>query len=160
MGLHNYQLSGSDSILIVATVVIANCLRYVHSVVSTTLRTVGLLSPRLDPAHDQYHQVVGSGLANLILLCNQLSKNRESSYPNGLDSDCVVCLNPLQVEGEDLRELACGHVFHKDCFAGWLDQLNFNCPVCREPLAQPPDEYRLLLERQVAGDLLSWFPFQ
>ncbi|XP_073282565.1 uncharacterized protein [Primulina huaijiensis] len=142
MGLLHNQLSDSDSILIFAVIVIAKSLRYLHSIVSTMMRTIGLLSPHFDRPDDHHHQVydvVGSGLANLILLCEQLSMNRESSFPvqpDDVDSDCVVCLNRLGDEGDYVRKLACGHMFHKDCFAGWLDQLNFNCPICRQPLAQ------------------------
>ncbi|XP_073064521.1 E3 ubiquitin-protein ligase RHA2A-like [Primulina eburnea] len=160
MGLLHNQISESDSILIFTVIVIAKSVRYLHSIVSTMMRTIGLLSPLCDPPDDHHHHqvydVVGSGLANLILLCDQLSMNRELSFPvqpDDFDSDCVVCLNRLGDEGDYVRELACGHMFHKDCFAGWLDQLNFNCPICRQPLAQ--DGRLDCTQRRLADDLLS-----
>ncbi|KAL0296683.1 UNVERIFIED_CONTAM: E3 ubiquitin-protein ligase RHA2B [Sesamum radiatum] len=156
MGLQN-QLAdaSSESVVVLMVVLIA--------------RSPGPLLPGFDPDHQHHfgssnslYDVVGSGLASLILLCDQLNLNRACSYPNpsdgvdGLDADCVVCLNRLS-EGDRVRELACHHVFHKDCLDGWLDHLNFNCPLCRAPLVS--DESVDYTQRRVAGDLLAWFPF-
>jgi len=38
--------------------------------------------------------------------------------------DCVICLAPLD---KDTQMLACGHLFHRKCYAKW----NSSCPVCR-----------------------------
>ncbi|CAA2964929.1 E3 ubiquitin- ligase RHA2A-like [Olea europaea subsp. europaea] len=73
-----------------------------------------------------------------------------------VDGDCVVCLNQL-VGGDLVRKLSCRHVFHKDCFDGWLHHLNFNCPLCRSPVV--PFERVKTTRRRVAGDVLGWFTF-
>ncbi|KAK4399986.1 E3 ubiquitin-protein ligase RHA2A [Sesamum angolense] len=170
MGLQN-QLAdaSSESVVVLMVVLIARSVSYLHSFLFTILRSLGLFSPGFDPDHQHHfgssnslYDVVGSGLASLILLCDQLNLNRACSYPNpsdgvdGLDADCVVCLTRLS-EGDRVRELACHHVFHKDCLDGWLDHLNFNCPLCRAPLVS--DESVDYTQRRVAGDLLAWFPF-
>ncbi|KAI3467041.1 hypothetical protein Pfo_023704 [Paulownia fortunei] len=169
MGLQN-QLSdvSSESILVLMAVLIGESVRYLRSLLFTILHALGLFSPRFDP--DDHHfgkslyDVVGSGLAGVILLCEQLNLNRVRSYANqsddGVDrfgSDCVVCLNRMG-DGDHVRKLACRHVFHKDCFDGWLEHLNFNCPLCRAPLVS--DERVDHTRRRVGGDLLAWFPFQ
>ncbi|KAG8382841.1 hypothetical protein BUALT_Bualt05G0120300 [Buddleja alternifolia] len=164
MGLQN-QLSdvSSESTLVFMVVLIAKSVSYLHSLLLTILHNLGLFSPNRDH-HHPIHGVVGSGLASLILLCEQLNLNWACSYPNQYDgvegpdtADCVVCLNRLG-EGDLVRKLECRHVFHKDCFDGWLDHLNFNCPLCRSPVVS--DEHVEYTRRRVAGDLFEWFPIQ
>ncbi|KAG2323846.1 hypothetical protein Bca52824_006574 [Brassica carinata] len=79
--------------------------------------------------------IAASGLANIIVLADQLSLNRLFSYRCSGEgsSDCVVCLSKLK-EGEEVRKLECGHVFHKPCLEGWLHRLNFTCPLFRSSL--------------------------
>ncbi|KAL1208264.1 E3 ubiquitin-protein ligase RHA2B [Cardamine amara subsp. amara] len=84
---------------------------------------------------------VASGLANLRILADQLNLNRLFSYryaDNNVASDCIVCLSKLK-SGEEVRKLDCRHVFHKQCLEGWLQHLNFNCPLCRSPLLPHAD---------------------
>ncbi|CAN6803665.1 hypothetical protein Bca4012_078248 [Brassica carinata] len=78
---------------------------------------------------------VTSGLANLAVLADQLKLNRlfSYSYVGNAASDCIVCLSTLKT-GEEVRKLDCRHVFHKHCLEGWLQHLNFNCPLCRSTL--------------------------
>lgn len=162
MGLQS-QLSdvSSESIIILTVVLIGKSVRYLRSLLSTILRAIGVC---FDPDHPHSGGSLGSGLAGVILLCEQLNLNRACAYANrsgeGADrfgSDCVVCLNRF-AEGDMVRKLACRHVFHKDCFDGWLGQLNFRCPLCRAPLV--PDERAECTRRRVAADVLAWFPFQ
>ncbi|CAN6802398.1 unnamed protein product [Brassica oleracea] len=74
-------------------------------------------------------------LANLAVLADQLKLNRlfSYSYVGNAASDCIVCLSTLKT-GEEVRKLDCRHVFHKHCLEGWLQHLNFNCPLCRSTL--------------------------
>lgn len=50
--------------------------------------------------------------------------------------DCVICLD-LYKCGDIMRNLPCGHYFHKSCIDGWLFPDNeikhHRCPVCRWP---------------------------
>ncbi|PIN03515.1 hypothetical protein CDL12_23954 [Handroanthus impetiginosus] len=169
MGLQS-QLSdvSSESILILTAVLIGKSVNYLRSLLCTILHSLGLFSLRLN--RDRHHlgsslyDVAGSGLAGVILLCEQLNLNRVCSHrkksDDGVDrfgSDCVFCLNRMG-DGDHVRKLACRHVFHKDCFDGWLSHLNFSCPICRASLV--PEEHVDYTQRRVAGDLLAWFPLQ
>ncbi|KAF8086920.1 hypothetical protein N665_0609s0050 [Sinapis alba] len=101
--------------------------------------------------------IIASGLANIIVLADQLSLNRLFSYRcagGEGGSECVVCLSKLQ-EGEEARKLECGHVFHKRCLEGWLHQLNFTCPLCRTSLVA--DGCVRETQRRVGRDLISCF---
>ncbi|XP_010513818.1 PREDICTED: E3 ubiquitin-protein ligase RHA2B-like [Camelina sativa] len=122
MGLQG-QLSdvSSDSIPLMLVALLATFFRHVRSL---------LLLPSAP--------VVTSGLSNISALADQLNLNRLFSYryADNASSDCIVCLSTLKT-GEEVRKLDCRHVFHKQCLEGWLQHLNFNCPLCRSPLLLP-----------------------
>ena len=189
MGLQS-QLNdvSSDSIPLLFVALIANSINYLRSFLLGLLQSMGLT--RFNHHHHHHHNVdeaflgsVGSGLAGLIVLADQLNLNRALSYQycsvqqqeqdeheeeeeeveaTGSGSEmgrvarpeCVVCLSSFR-DGDQVRKLDCCHVFHKDCFDGWLDHLNFNCPLCRSPLVS--DQRVPLASRRVGGDLLAWF---
>ncbi|CAI8590558.1 unnamed protein product [Vicia faba] len=48
------------------------------------------------------------------------------------DVDCAVCLSKVK-EKEEISELQCKHVFHKDCLETWISFKCYNttCPICR-----------------------------
>jgi E3 ubiquitin-protein ligase RHA2 len=53
--------------------------------------------------------------------------------------DCVFCLSRVD-EGEEVRELRCRHVFHRECLDAWLLRPRATCPLCRDRLlpSDPP----------------------
>ncbi|KAL3631367.1 Zinc finger, C3HC4 type (RING finger) [Castilleja foliolosa] len=138
MGLQN-ELSdiSSESTIIFITVLIAKGARYLRCVFFTIMHALGIYSNRFD-SDDHFdlssYDAVGSGLAGLALLCEQMNLNRVRSHTSQSDgSDCVVCLNRM-CSGDHVRKLDCRHVFHKDCLDGWLGHMNFSCPLCRAPM--------------------------
>ena len=48
---------------------------------------------------------------------------------SGEDAVCCICIANYENEDE-LRELACSHLFHKDCVDKWL-KINALCPLCK-----------------------------
>ncbi|KAI3726943.1 hypothetical protein L1987_66750 [Smallanthus sonchifolius] len=167
MGLDNHLTDvSSDSLPIFLLATIANAVCYLRSLLFTFLHSLGISLYRSDEVDDaMLFGAVGSGLAGLILLADQLNLNRLFSYKyslcaEGLDpvnSECVVCLNNL-ADGEQVRKLDCRHVFHKECFDGWLDQLNFKCPLCMSPLVS--DERVVFTRRRMTDDVMDWFSFR
>ncbi|MCD7456213.1 Ubiquitin-protein ligase [Datura stramonium] len=159
MGLQN-QLTdvSTESIPILLVTLLANCVGNLRSFIFAFRQFIGL-SSQLNPIQmeDTLYDAVGSGLAGVVMLAEQLNLNRMFSYTfdeQGDESSCVVCLNRLG-DGDHVRKLTCKHVFHKECFDGWLDTLNFNCPICRSPLVS--DERVALTQRRVVWDVLAWF---
>ncbi|KAG9153726.1 hypothetical protein Leryth_005859 [Lithospermum erythrorhizon] len=160
MGLQN-QLTdvSSESIPILVVAVIANCICYIRSFLFSILHGIGVVSDHDHQMDDSsVYDVVGSGLAGVVLLAEQLNLNRVFSYnyhekedPN---SKCVVCLNYFG-DGDHVRKLGCRHVFHKDCLDGWLDHLNFSCPLCRSKLIS--DERVESTRRRIGEDSFAWF---
>jgi len=157
MGLQS-QVSdcSSQSIFILLVEIVATFVCYLRSVFSKGI------SP-IQPDEVVDGTMLGSGLSGLLVLSEQLDLNRLFSHPyecggdGGGGSECVVCLSGLK-EGERVRRLACRHVFHKDCFDGWLEHFNFNCPLCRSPLVS--GERVVATERRVSLDLLTFFSFR
>lgn len=152
MGLQG-QVSdcSSESILILAVVTIASCINYLRTLIFSLPRL-----SRVDPVHDEIFGRVGSGL---VLLTEQLNLNRTCStrFEGQPGSKCVVCLSGLK-EGEQVRRLACCHVFHKECFCGWLQGMNFSCPLCRAPVAEESrvDGTRRRVERDIVNFFSLW----
>lgn len=58
----------------------------------------------------------------------------ESRTAAGDDDVCPVCLEP-SVHGEAVRQMPCGHAFHKECCEAWLSTAN-TCPMCRFQVMQ------------------------
>lgn len=48
------------------------------------------------------------------------------------DSCCVICISTFEV-GEIVREIPCGHEFHRDCIDKWLST-SIKCPTCNKYL--------------------------
>ncbi|CAN6675546.1 unnamed protein product [Malus baccata var. baccata] len=166
MGLQS-QLNdvSSDSIPLLLIVLIAGSIYRLGSSLLTLLHFLGL-SPHPGPGTD-YDEgyiagpTVGSGLAGLVNLSDQLAINRQLSYPydrddaiaTARDCDCVVCLCTFR-DGEQVRMLQCRHVFHKHCFDSWLNNLNFNCPLCRSPVLHR--DSGALTRCRLSRDPLHW----
>ncbi|KAF7091164.1 hypothetical protein CFC21_093804 [Triticum aestivum] len=53
--------------------------------------------------------------------------------------DCVFCLSRID-DGEEVRELRCRHIFHRECLDSWLLCPRATCPLCRDRLlpCEPP----------------------
>ncbi|KAJ0240529.1 E3 ubiquitin-protein ligase RHA2B [Hirschfeldia incana] len=136
MGLQG-QLSdvSSDSIPLMLVALLATLFKHVRSFF---LRFSASNNPHLSVDDDDAAASASatSGLLNLAVLADQLKLNRLFTYSyvdNNAASDCIVCLSTMKT-GEEVRKLDCRHVFHKSCLEGWLQHLNFNCPLCRSTL--------------------------
>ena len=49
--------------------------------------------------------------------------------PSFTAPECTICLENL-IEGDEVRRLKCGHVFHAECIDSWLVKVAA-CPLCR-----------------------------
>lgn len=69
---------------------------------------------------------------------NQLTSLPSSKYkknpnnPSNENNSCTICQCEYE-ENEDVRNLPCTHMFHKECIDTWLVQNN-KCPLCRHEI--------------------------
>lgn len=57
--------------------------------------------------------------------------NDDDASGNDVDDECcAICLGRLE-QGCEVGDIACGHVFHKDCLKDWLQNKN-TCPLCQQ----------------------------
>ena len=50
---------------------------------------------------------------------------KENKFAN---FDCPICYDQFK-EDEILKQISCGHIFHKECLGQWFLNNN-NCPFC------------------------------
>ncbi|TKY74677.1 E3 ubiquitin-protein ligase [Spatholobus suberectus] len=53
---------------------------------------------------------------------------------SGEDAVCCICLAKYE-NNDELRELPCSHLFHKDCVDKWL-KINASCPLCKSEVGE------------------------
>ena len=80
---------------------------------------------------------------------SQHTYDAASSAERGFD--CAIC----QVESigrfEEVYSLHCKHQFHRWCLISWVDSMGntaYTCPLCREPIQQPPCDLASHMDRQ------------
>ncbi|QGA18611.1 hypothetical protein EYB26_006296 [Talaromyces marneffei] len=44
---------------------------------------------------------------------------------------CVVCFDPVE-RTQEIHELKCLHVFHKECLEKWYLRSHYTCPMCHQ----------------------------
>jgi len=64
-----------------------------------------------------------------------------------IGSECVICSDCYKKD-EGVRELPCGHVFHKKCIDRWFKEGSVYCPICRKNPFEEKQE-----EEKVGSDL-------
>ncbi|KAK6090981.1 hypothetical protein P3W45_000226 [Vairimorpha bombi] len=77
-------------------------------------------------------------LGHFILLSNILERNEEYESFKINEEDvgkydcCAICLEEYEKD-DDVLQLICMHLFHKDCITKWLE-MGKNCPACKKDL--------------------------
>jgi hypothetical protein len=56
-------------------------------------------------------------------------------YADNQEDNCAICLDAFGTRF--VKNLSCGHTFHKGCFQLWNQRSN-TCPTCRHPFRELP----------------------
>lgn len=72
--------------------------------------------------------------------CSYMTVVRVTADTLCSDSACPICKEDFVIN-QEIRKLACNHLYHSDCIMPWL-QINNTCPVCRHqlPIHQRPND--------------------
>ncbi|KAF2097718.1 hypothetical protein NA57DRAFT_56906 [Rhizodiscina lignyota] len=113
-----------------------------------------------DDEEDSEEEAIGAGdLPNLTRLREAIdnlpvhtvsaTKKRTHIFPSRAIlshvGKCTICQFEYKL-ADELKELKCGHTFHKGCIIPWLP-VNMTCPLCRELAFDVGTEMRLRYER-------------
>eukprot|EP01083_Nonionella_stella_P148237 468890_1 len=69
------------------------------------------------------------------------------------DNQCSVCMSNY-VAGDTVRDLYCGHTFHKHCVDQWLP-IKRTCPLCRRDITENDNEGLPQPQNELALDINS-----
>ncbi|KAL5776467.1 hypothetical protein ACOSP7_009393 [Xanthoceras sorbifolium] len=95
-----------------------------------------LISSSPSDHHNHDEEEDGDHLVSTIINLQKLEPGQGSQVEVEA-IDCAVCLCDTQEEEEEIRELKCGHLFHRVCLDMWLANKHATCPLCRGPVAPP-----------------------
>ncbi|CAN4095253.1 unnamed protein product [Withania somnifera] len=70
-------------------------------------------------------------VAGYMTLCGKDTPTDERSFSID-DAECSICLSTYD-DGDELRELPCGHLFHCTCIDKWL-YMSATCPLCKRSI--------------------------
>jgi len=87
------------------------------------------------PAGDA-HPVASHSTLGGAQFVDSYSTTSAWSGPEG--AQCVICCEDL-VEGDAVRTLPCGHVYHRECVDSWLCRSRLCC-LCKRPIDSPGSE--------------------
>uniref|UniRef100_A0A7S0G1Q5 RING-type domain-containing protein n=1 Tax=Rhodosorus marinus TaxID=101924 RepID=A0A7S0G1Q5_9RHOD len=81
-----------------------------------------------------------SKLGSFVFGDSSAQSSSGQQIQNGSDSDeplcCAICLDDFE-SGQTARQLACNHVYHKECIDPWLLQSS-SCPICKRVIGELP----------------------
>jgi hypothetical protein len=78
------------------------------------------------------------GLSNEVI--DRVDKFRwQDTGAEDLQKQCMVCLSDF-TDGEEVRRLPCGHVFHAPCIDEWLRRCT-DCPICKANVDRAVRQY-------------------
>jgi hypothetical protein len=68
---------------------------------------------------------------------------------------CSICLNPAR-KTRGVKDLRCGHRFHKKCINGWASKGGDTCPMCRKPLDESKFRVSVTIENTERNTTNTW----
>uniref|UniRef100_A0A0D6R5N4 RING-type domain-containing protein n=1 Tax=Araucaria cunninghamii TaxID=56994 RepID=A0A0D6R5N4_ARACU len=169
MGLSSFP-GVSEGVLPLLIVNAAVYVAIIRGVVVSVLRKLGLAATRTEPelgdspwsngagdeAMAMAAPLLGSGLAHLAVTADEIRERLAVSKFDMTEvggCKCIFCLSKVK-GGEEIRNLPCGHLFHRKCLDGWLDE-HLTCPLCKAHFV-PPDEMKRR-EEHLTKELEMWF---
>lgn len=87
------------------------------------------IHPMHEPSYVDVKNVATDTILNdntKLLLFKELDDTNKNRYKT-----CSICIDDYELE-DNIRQLSCSHIFHKDCIDPWLLKESYKCPLCRD----------------------------
>ena len=68
---------------------------------------------------------------------------------------CSICLNPAR-KTRGIKDLRCGHRFHKKCINEWAVKGAGTCPMCRKPIDESKFKVSITIENTEQSTINTW----
>lgn len=68
---------------------------------------------------------------------------------------CSICLNPAR-KTRGVKDLRCGHRFHKKCIDEWSIKGGNTCPMCRKPFDESKYKVSIIIENTERSTANTW----
>lgn len=104
-------------------------LMYMREMLGRDLRLYHYISMAMQESVP-YEEILSEIRIHLTSKAMVLGETREHSSADG---PCAIC--QYEEEESHWSKLACGHLFHVQCIAGWLNRKN-TCPLCRHQVTR------------------------
>lgn len=89
---------------------------------------------RLLPSHAQSTQPTPSLSPPPLSMSTTVDDDDETDDE---DPVCAVCLEDFET-GQQVRKLACSHLYHRSCIDPWLQSSSNSCPLCKREVPNLP----------------------
>jgi hypothetical protein len=68
---------------------------------------------------------------------------------------CSICLNPAR-KTRGVKDLRCGHRFHRKCINEWAVKGGGTCPMCRKPIDESKFKVSITIENTEQNITNTW----
>lgn len=68
---------------------------------------------------------------------------------------CSICLNPAR-KTRGVKDLRCGHRFHKKCINEWSNRGGNTCPMCRKTIDESKYKVSIIIENTEQNTSNMW----
>jgi hypothetical protein len=74
---------------------------------------------------------------------------------NNETESCSICLNPAR-KTRGVKDLRCGHRFHKKCINEWVEKGGNTCPMCRKSIDETKFKVSIRIENTEHNVTNTW----
>lgn len=95
--------------------------------------------------YNSMFRCIGTTSSGARCRCRVAVENSYCSWHAPIDSEpCSICMETITQR--NVKQLDCGHMFHKKCISTWKNEGHRSCPLCREPFDMPEFKVTVTIE--------------
>jgi len=79
-------------------------------------------------------------LNDVVVTTDNIDKITTKLIECDINEKCTICLTDLE-KGDNILDIKCKHIFHKECLSQYIKNYNHICPVCRQDIGDSKVNY-------------------